>query len=132
MPDFIKNFVDWFKLKPKLDQISTKPPFVKESQIWWSSLGENIGTEISGKSGLFTRPVIILKKLSKYQFLVVPTSSQIKTGTWLVYFTHKHKEMVACLHQVRVIDYRRLTTLIGSIDQKDYDDIKIGFWNLYQ
>ena len=45
----IKNFLEWSVLKPKLDQNNSKPPFVKESKIWWCKRGENIGTEISRK-----------------------------------------------------------------------------------
>lgn len=122
---FFKNFLDWFQLKPKLDNLNHKAPFVSEGQIWWCHLGENIGTEISGKSDKFTRPAIIYKKISKYTFLVIPTSTKIKTGSWFVFFTHQNKERVACLHQVRVIDYKRLQTLIGKIDSEDFGKMSI-------
>ena len=128
---FIKNFTDWFKLKPKLDDRSHKPPLVSQRDIFWCHLGENIGTEISGKSHLYTRPVIIFKKLSRHTFLVIPTSTKIKTGSWFVYFTHRKIEMVACLHQIKIIDYRRLQTLIGKLDNKDFQNIKTGFKELY-
>jgi len=48
-PNFIKNFLNWFNLKSQLDQNNHKPPSVSEGQIWWCYLGENIGTEVSGK-----------------------------------------------------------------------------------
>ncbi len=69
MKTFIKNFQDWFFLKPKLDTNNHKPPFVSERDLWWTHLGENIGTEISGKSNRYTRQVIIFKKLSPHTFL---------------------------------------------------------------
>jgi mRNA interferase MazF len=128
---FLKNFLDWFKLKPKLDSHNHKPPFVSEGQIFWCHLGENIGTEISGKSHLYTRPIIIAKKLSRHTFLIIPTSTQIKSGSWFSYFVHNKIEMVACLHQIRVIDYRRLQTLIGEIDSNDFKKIKQDLNNLY-
>ena len=69
MPNtFLKNFLEWFQLKPKLDNRNHKTPFVSQGQIWWCHLGENIGTEISGKSSQLTRPVIIFKKLSRHTF----------------------------------------------------------------
>jgi mRNA interferase MazF len=130
-PNFIKNFLDWFNLKPQLDKKNHKPPFVREGQIWWCHLGENIGTEISGKSKKFTRPVIIFKKISQYTFLIIPTSTQIKTGSWFVFFTHQTIDMVACLHQIRIIDYRRLFNRKGFLDQTDFKKIKQGFKEFY-
>ena len=114
-----------------MDNLNHKAPFVSEGQIFWCHLGENIGTEISGKSDRYTRPVIIAKKLSHSTFLVIPTSTKIKTGSWFVFFTHQNKERVACLHQIRVIDYKRLQTLIGKIDSEDFEKIKFGLKGLY-
>ena len=89
MQNFIKNFQDWFSLKPKLDNNNHKPPFVSERDIWWCHLGENIGTEISGKSKKFTRPVIIFKKLSHHTFFFFPAYTKIKSGSWYFSFLYK-------------------------------------------
>jgi len=132
MKTFIKNFQDWFFLKPKLDNNNHKPPFVSERDFWWAHLGENIGTEISGKSNRYTRPVIIFKKLSPHTFLIIPTSTKIKSGSWFVHFIHKELNMVACLHQIRVIDYRRLQNKIGRIDINDTKKIKTQSKKLYK
>ena len=128
---FVKNFLDWFSLKPKLDKSNHQPPLVKERDIFWCHLGENIGTEISGKCEEYTRPIIVLKKLSKYTFLVIPTSTQIKEGSWYISFVFKSKPMIACLHQIRIIDYRRLEDKIGVIPETDFEKIKAGFLQLY-
>ena len=132
MQKFIKRFQEWFSVKPKLDESNSKPPFTKEGQMWWCSVGENIGTEISGKSSNFTRPVVILKKLSRYQFMVIPCSTKIKEGSWYVQFNHRGKKQIANLSQSRTVDFRRLTTLMGDLDNKDFIDIKNGFLNLYR
>jgi mRNA interferase MazF len=128
---FLKNFLDWFQLKPKLDSKQHKTPLVSQGQLWWCSLGENIGTEISGKGDKFTRPVIILQKLSHFTILIIPCSTKIKEGSWFVSFAHRSVDMVACLNQIRIIDYRRLDDKIGSINSKDFDRIKVGFNNLF-
>lgn len=128
---FIKKFTEWFSLKPKLDKQNHKPPSVSEGQIWWCHLGENIGTEISGKGEKFTRPVIIFKKISGYTYLIIPTSTQIKSGSWFVFFVHKNIEMVACLHQIRIIDYRRLFNRKGFLEESDFEKIKQEFNNFY-
>ena len=39
--------------------------------------------------------------------------------------------MIACLHQARAIDYRRLSTKLGTIDDEDYKRVVEGFERLY-
>lgn len=63
---FIKNFIDWFQLKIRIDTHEHKPPFFKDGEIWWCSIGENIGGEISGKGTYFRRPVLVLRKLDAF------------------------------------------------------------------
>lgn len=46
---FIKNFVDWIKLKIQLDGNQRFPKF-EEGDIWWCHLGENVGYEQNGKN----------------------------------------------------------------------------------
>lgn len=127
----IKDFLKWFKLKTRLHSIEHKAPFVNEGDIWWASVGENIGSEINGKSQLFSRPVVIFKKLSHGFYLVIPTSTKVKTGTWYVPFSHKRKKMNTCLQQIRTIDYRRLSSKLGELDDEDMRKIKSGFQKLY-
>ncbi len=128
----MQNFLDWIKVKIKLHTTFVKPPLVNEGEIWWASLGENVGTEINGKGDLFARPVIILKKFSRWFYFVIPTSSQIHSGTWYVTYLQKNIEVVACLHQARSIDYHRLSKKLGTLDAETFDRIKHGFCNLYE
>jgi mRNA interferase MazF len=132
MQKFIKRFQEWIILKSKLDQSSHKAPFVKERDIWWCQLGENIGTEVSGKGDKFSRPVIILKRLSRWTYLVIPTTTKNKTGTWYVAYEYQGKTINACLQQVRTIDYRRLHNKMGSLNEIDFDKVKKGFIKLYK
>lgn len=127
----MKEFLKWIKLKEKLDKNEHKVPYVSEGDIWWSSLGENIGSEITGKSELFSRPVIIFRKLTHGFYFVIPTTTKDKKGSWYVSFIHKDKKITANLHQVRTIDYRRLSNKIGSLDEEDFCKIKVGFKDLY-
>ena len=39
--------------------------------------------------------------------------------------------MIACLHQIRTIDYRRLYSKLGRLDDNDFDHVRNGFMNLY-
>jgi hypothetical protein len=62
----------------------------------------------------------------------VPTTTQSREGTWFVPFRQKDKTMVACLHQARAIDHRRLSSKLGTIDDDDFQRVKAGFRNLYR
>jgi mRNA interferase MazF len=130
--NYAKRFFEWIKLKEKLHSKEHAPPLFKEGEIWWSHFGENVGTEMNGKSDLFTRPVVILKKYDRYSFLAVPLSTKHKEGTWYVTFTHGQKRQTAVLSQARVINYRRLKELMGKLDGNDYQDIKKAFLKLHK
>ena len=126
-----KDFDKWNILKKKLDESGAKPPLVKERDIWWACVGENIGSEVRGKSDLFSRPVIVLKKLAHGFYFVIPTTTRIREGSWYVRFSHGGYEMAACLHQARVIDHRRLSTKIGTLDTDDFALVANGFAKLH-
>lgn len=118
-------------MKQSLDVKISKPPFVNEGDIWWCAMGENVGSEINGKSELFSRPAILLKKLSNSLYFVVPTTTKNAEGSWYVNFSQKGKSMNACLHQARTIDYRRLFSKLGELDDMDFAKIGSAFHKLY-
>lgn len=128
----IKKFLEWIKLKEKLHGVAADPPLAKERDLWWVSFGENIGSEMNGKSVLFSRPAIIIKKLSRGFFLIAPTTSVRHEGTWYVKIKQAGKDSVVCLHQIRTIDYRRLSTRLGIVDEEDFKRIKDAFSKLYK
>lgn len=127
----MKKFLDWISLKERLHISDHRPPLVSRGDIWWASVGENVGSEINGKNSLFSRPVIVFKKLAHGFYFVIPTTTKIRDGSWYIKFRHQNKDMVACLHQVRTIDYRRLSSKLGTIDDEDFIKIKTGFSSLY-
>jgi len=128
----MKRFLAWIGLKQILHEAAHQPPLVSEGDIWWASIGENVGSEINGKSDLFSRPVVILRKLSHGFYFVVPTTTRERSGSWFVPFRQQAKSMVACLHQVRSIDHRRLSSKLGTMDDEDFERVKAGFRKLYK
>lgn len=125
-------FNNWLELKEKLHNLKSPAPLVSEGEIWWASLGQNIGSEINGKSSLFSRPVIIYRVFAHGFYLVIPTTTQFKEGTWYVRVAQKNRLISVCLHQIRAIDYRRLSNRIGRLDDKDLVRVKDGFDSLYK
>ncbi len=128
----IKRFFEWILVKNQLDDKAISAPYVNEGDVWWSSIGENVGFEINGKSKLFTRPVVIVKKFTYGFYLVAPTTSQERKGTWYVNFPLSSLVKTVCLHQIRTIDYRRLFSKLGRLDEVDFRELKRSFLRLYQ
>ncbi|MBQ3280064.1 type II toxin-antitoxin system PemK/MazF family toxin [Candidatus Saccharibacteria bacterium] len=126
-----KDFDGWNELKKDLDDRSDFLP-VKEGEVWWCSIGINVGVETCGKNEKYSRPVVILKKLSQFGFLGVPLTSQEHTGSWYTEFVFKDKKQYAVLAQVRVFSTNRLTDRMGTLPQSDFDKIKGGFLELYK
>jgi mRNA-degrading endonuclease toxin of MazEF toxin-antitoxin module len=80
------------------------------------SIGENVGSVINGKSNRFSRPVLILRKLAHGFFLVAPTTTQPREGSWYVLVRLRDQDEYVCLNQIRTIDHRRLFSKLGQID----------------
>lgn len=129
-PEYTKRFPEWLHLKEQLDAKRHAAPHVNARDIWWASIGENVGSEINGKSDLFSRPVLVLKKLAHGFYFVAPTSTKIKTGSWYAPITFNARDMVVCLHQARSIDHRRLSSRIGQLDEGDFDAVRKSFVSL--
>lgn len=126
-----KLFDEWNQVKQRVNAKIHQPPFVSEGDIWWLNIGKNIGSEINGKSLQFSRPAVILKKLSHGFYLVAPTTTKVKSGSWYVSIHHKGIDMFICLHQIRTIDFRRLFSKLGTLEENEKQSVRFGFAKLY-
>ena len=61
----------WNSLKKDIDINNVDFSF-SEKEIWWCSLGKNIGNEQDGKNRNFERPVLIFKKWNSEFFVGLP------------------------------------------------------------
>ncbi len=119
-----KEFYKWYMLKEQLHN-EKKEQYFKERDIFWASVGINIGYEQDGKGEIFSRPILVVKKYNKNIFFGVPLSTKIKEGTFFFTFTLNEKMSNALLVQGRIYDTKRLENKIGKISQKDFDTLKI-------
>jgi|694.fasta_scaffold41694_2 mRNA-degrading endonuclease toxin of MazEF toxin-antitoxin module len=124
--EFVKNFVDWFGLKPVLHRNKKGKQF-SQREIWWCHLGSNIGFEIDGKTSEYTRPVLIIKKISHETALILPLRTKTKNGSWYVPLVVDKKQAVVILSQSKTIDRKRLKTRIETINEADFNEIKQKF-----
>ena len=57
-------------------------PVFQEREIWWTSLGENVGHEEDGKGISFERPFVVVKKFNRELLFGVPCSSVNKSNKY--------------------------------------------------
>lgn len=131
MLDYLLYFKNWFRVKVLLWEKDSKKIVFKQGDIWWCSIGMNIGEEIFGKSEKFTRPVLIYKKFTSNSFLGLPLTSRDKNGSWYVEISLHEKISKVMLNQARIFDKKRLASKMGSLDDTDMKKVREGFKKLY-
>jgi len=116
-----KDFDSWNIEKKSLDNLKRSfDLYVHDREIWWTSIGVNIGTEIDGKNTKFERPVLIIRKLGKDQFIGIPLTSRLKTGIFYHPITYGSGAGTVCISQIRVLSVNRLLRKIGKVEKTDY------------
>jgi len=128
--DIVQLLKDWFRLKLVLWNKESKTVF-KQRELWWCSLGVNLGEEIFGKGEKFTRPILIFRKLTGNSFLGLPLTSHQKEGSWYVRISQRGRKSWVMLNQARILDKKRLTNRIGTLDDKDFQEVKQRFLDFY-
>lgn len=120
----MKDFELWSKKKISINSFN-KNRFYRIRDIWWCSLGINIGFEQDGKDKEFQRPVLILKSLSRSTCLVIPLTTSEKANTYRLYLgIVAGKESRAIISQIRVIDTKRLINKIDVLDNRRFESIR--------
>ena len=109
----------WFPLKEERhDLASTSLPKIKNGDVWWTAVGENVGVEINGK-------------LSRLGFLGLPLSTQNHRGSWYVNLDFQSKRVCVVLAQARVFSTARLYSRLGQLTEADMAKVVRGFRELY-
>jgi len=118
-----KDYTEWHGKKTEIHN-EKKRPYFHEREIWFTTLGSNIGFEQDGRGEDFLRPVIILKKFNKTVALIIPLTRNKKKG--IHYFSFKlNKDMsIAILSQIRLIDTKRLEYKVGYISKEEFASLK--------
>lgn len=127
--EILKKFIEWSKLKFKIHTLPDIDFYFKEREIWWTSIGQNIGSEQNGKNRDFERPVLILKKFNYKMFLGVPISSKIGNSPYHCEFSLDNKYW-ANLSQIRTYSSKRLLRRVNKMATEDFDKIRDILHNL--
>tara|TARA_B100001564_G_scaffold342670_1_gene338522 strand:- start:484 stop:873 length:390 start_codon:yes stop_codon:yes gene_type:complete len=118
-------YFSWATFKHKLNGLRlNKIPLFSEREIWWCSIGLNVGFEIFGKSDIYTRPVLIIKKYGRNTFLGLPISSSTKDSFYRYHINSSKIQGDLLLDQPRVMDARRLSTRIQKLGKHEFSLIR--------
>jgi len=130
MIELLEKMLAWCVRKIEI-HIKNNEVLFKQGEVRWCSVGINVGHESYGKGAGFTRPVLVLKKLSRGLFFGLPLTSQNKKGTWYIEIELKGGKSLVVLSQARVFDTRRLIDRIATLKPDQFERIKKGFINFY-
>jgi len=119
-----KDYSKWHSIKTDVHNHKERPYF-HEREIWFSSIGSNVGFEQDGGGEEYMRPVIIIKKFNNQVCLVVPMTRKNKEG--IHYFSFSYINGIistVILSQVRLIDAKRLAYKSGNVSKEDFGKLK--------
>lgn len=119
----MKDFNSWNDKKKLTD--NRKVNFnVNEREVWWTSLGLNIGVEANGKNDEFERPVLVLKKFNKDMVWVLPITSQSKSNLFHEDFIFRDDTYYIAITQIRTLSTKRFLRKSGMISKSDFERMR--------
>ena len=128
-----KDYQKWHNQKSEIHN-NKERPFFHEREVWFSSIGENVGFEQDGSGENFMRPVLVVKKFNNEVVWVVPLTRTNKKGKYYFEISLTDKDgknnsrlSVVILSQLRLIDAKRLQYKMGTIEEREFLKIKEAF-----
>ena len=125
----MKNFDEWNIIKKQIEKIDKIVEF-SETEIWWTSIGLNIGDEEDGKNEKYERPVLVVKKFSSKLFIGIPLSTKVKTGKFYINFKTESFEYSVLLSQAKVMSSKRLIRKINKLSRGRFNLVKKSYTEL--
>jgi len=115
-----KDFDRWNEIKKSIND-RENTPFFHEREVWWCSLGLNIGYEQDGGEK-FERPVLVVKKFNTDVLWILPLTMSEKRNKY--YFSIPNREGSAIvLSQLRLISAKRLERLMYKLSKGQFKKI---------
>ncbi len=115
-----KDFWTWHTLKSRIHAKEREVLFHAQ-EVWWCSLGANVGVEADGKHTLFERPVIIFRKLNSDMFWGLPlTSKEKQSQAFYFRLFLLGKNQIVLLSQMRVLSSKRLIRRLTKLSDTEF------------
>ncbi len=123
-----KDFDSWNSLKKQISN-NYIDVFAHPREIWWCSIGINVGAEIDGKNENFERPIIVMKVYNKETLLVLPITTKYKDDIFHHKITTQQKTAWVKLTQLRVISSKRLNRKVDILGETEFKILKTVWKN---
>ena len=123
MSDYTKDFAGWYSRKIEVDADDEIPQF-SNRDIWWCSIGVNVGHETDGKNDDYNRPILVVRKFNKRLFWGVPLTTKIKENPHYHPFSFRGRNQCAMLTQLRLWDAKRLSDKMGRLAEKEFQGVR--------
>src|SRR3989344_5267310 len=107
-----KDFDNWNAEKKNIHK-QVSAVFCHPREVWWCSLGVNVGFEQDGTGKHFDRPIVVIKGFNQNIFFGVALTQSKKSSKYYFDLGQIYgKDSCAILSQVRLIDTKRLVKKI--------------------
>ncbi len=132
MPHIIQKDFDVWNMNKKLIHADNDNKLYRTRDIWWCSLGVNIGFEEDGTGNTGERPVVIVRGFSKQVCLIMPLTSSEKSNPYYISLGIVNgRKAFVITSQIRLIDTKRLINKIGVVDQDLFETIRKAAKNFF-
>jgi mRNA interferase MazF len=112
-----KEFDKWNERKKQIHDAGENKLY-HAREVWWCNLGINVGSEQDGDGENYSRPVLILKGLSRKTCIIIPlTTSPEKHKMRIPIGTVQERQASVIISQIKVIDTKRLIYKVGFINK---------------
>jgi len=119
-----KDFDKWNEKKKFINK-QELAKFCHSREIWWCSIGTNIGFEQDGTGKNFDRPILVIRGFNENLFFGVALIGKKKEGKFYFYIGKvEDRDATAVLSQARLIDTKRLVRKITTLDEDSFEQLK--------
>jgi mRNA interferase MazF len=118
-----KDFDSWSRQKRNIHTQGERP-FYHAREIWWCTVGVNIGNELDGTGKHHDRPVLVIRPFNAETFFGVMLVGHPRGGRY--YFPLGivgDRDAVANLSQARLFDSKRLIRKIAMLDERTFREL---------
>lgn len=121
--EYKKDFDGWNDEKKKLDA-TPQAIFCHKREIWWCTLGVNIGFEQHSMSDDFSRPIVVIRCFTADMFWGVPLTTKVRDDVpFRVRIKVNDEQNDAMILQMRSYDRKRLRRKLGVVSKSDFKKI---------
>lgn len=119
-----KDFDTWNEEKKRIHERGIDKLY-HAREIWWCSLGVNVGFEQDGTGEESQRPVLIVRGFSKQVCLAVPLTTSTKKNPYHIAIGEVDgKPAFVIISQMRLIDTKRLVNKVGVVGAVLFEHIR--------